>query len=374
MLALVLLAVLASAGKDVSELTKKPCPPHNSKMLCENCKCFGATKHTHHNITHREDCAKAAYDAGHKYYSWLRYGAELLCSFGTHPDKDIVHPREKATDKEACVEYPDSNTTRPWRIYELDVNTDNCACERVEVKEDHKGYKCRGFESIINWSFRKRKIAKSPEHCGLYAYKEGYETFSYLNVGPPPVKADGTKEDDTRWCMFGHKISSEDSCKVGTAAESVRTKDGKGAIKTINPKWSIYSVSKCNEEYKAYKFSSCPGGNGNMEPQTTPLMAAGALDPHSKSGHIACCTESQEGTAEQKCTVLDAQANCLSTSAVSYYDAVAACKANNKIVCKNTYQLKNCCNLSNDQKCGFMSKYYWTQEQVNALADPKQMP
>lgn len=328
-------------------------------MLCEGCKCFGATKHTHLNITNREDCAVAAWDAGYKYYSWLRYGSELLCSYGTHANESIVHKREEATETEVCVTHKDTGLNRPWRIYQMDENTDNCDCQSVEVAVKEAGFKCRGFESIIQWKYRKRKVAKSAQHCGLYAYKEGHETFSYLDVGPPEDK---TTQVDTRWCMFGHKISSEHACKKEASPHTT------GAVKTKNPKWSIYSAV-CNEQYNAFQISTCKAFAQTMvwNPATpTP-------NPNNAEAYTACCaTDQSVGQATDKCKVQHNNA-CIGTEKVSYYAAKATCKGLGMRLCDNLLELTNCCPDGADL-CGFKSKFYWSNELLNPMADEKTMP
>lgn len=341
MLALVLLAVFATATEE--------CEDVGSKMLCENCKCFGASKHTHVNITSRQACAEAAFKEGMKYYSWLRYGKELLCSFGTHKEKNAKGVEKViGTEEQTCIAAQDKNTQRPWRIYQLDDNKDNCRCETVEAVLKHAGYKCDGFSRIRKWVPDRRRTAKSAEHCGLMAYQAGHAYFSFLNSGVPDAG-----ELDTRWCIFGHKVSSVDSCET-------KKFDAK------NDKWGIYTTA-CNEKHFAYKHATC-NNRASVGNYLTVGTTNAIPDSTSKSEtYTACCSADKTVADDKRCTVT-VPGNILSClgdgEEVDYYTARATCESHNMRLCEDWEELVYCCQ---NPTCGFNSKFFWTSKLSNGL-------
>lgn len=325
------------------------CPDVGSKLLCENCKCFGASKHTHLNITERQKCAKAAHEAGMKYYSWLRFGKELLCSFGTHietiktgankGDKKVIGTEEDTCD----VTGRDTKTVRPWRLYEIDDNTDNCKCETVEETLVHDGYKCDGFERIRKWIPANRRTAKSAKHCGLLAYQSGHEYFSYRNTGVP-----NPGDPDERWCVFGHMTSSEAACNVNqTLAKDSR--------------WGVYKTV-CNERHYAVLQGTCgnpqiygTGMNNEVPPSTTVV------------GYTACCNTDDQAPNDQKCFLTEPgnPQMCIGVTPVDYYTARSTCEAHNLQLCEDILDLARCCQFNPLNTCGFSGKYYWTSKLSN---------
>jgi hypothetical protein len=342
-----------------------PCPDYSSELICENCKCFGATKFNYKKngdtpIITREDCAAAAHAAQATYYSWLRNGAELFCSFNTfkadaHAHRLFDKMIDEPTESEVCglrQEDPvtglqtsgrDVNTVKPWKIFKLNPNTENCSCQIVTGHLVERKKKCGGYEKLEHLKHnRTPTIANTKDECAKMAFQAGYTKFSYRT--------------DKEWCMYGHYYSDDVACN----APADNNEGTMGWVVTKNDNWGIYSA-ECAEKYYTYSMSmqggACVANTGQAFPKNTPSMA-----------HVACCPDVQHQqftVGGATCMRKDSTTGqCFADGPKTYTEANVICTAAGLVMCPTDVAVSTCCGSD----CAGDSAQYWTASMVSVGA------
>lgn len=95
----------------------------------------------------------------------------------------------------------------PWSIYKLFNTCKTCA----KVIFDEPCSKCK-CSSVHHIKFRKKdqqEKAASKQACAEKAYEAGFMYASY-------------RDDDEKFCYYGHEKSTEEECKAGKRRENTK--------------------------------------------------------------------------------------------------------------------------------------------------------
>jgi len=342
-------ALFAAAvfGNTISSVATPACPDYSSELVCENCKCFGATKFNYKKtgdqaIITRSDCAQAAHDAGATYYSWLRNGAELFCSFNTHLEHGHVKfdiMIDNPTEEEVCgASTMDTDTTKPWKVFKLNPNTENCNCQIVIGRMAAEDHKCAGFEKLEKLKHgRTPATASDANACAKLSYQAGYTLFSY--------------RADKEWCMYGHYYSDQEACESPNfvAADN----------------WDIMTA-ECAENYFTYTLDGC-------------VVPAGVEYAKSDAAaHVVCCplgadpADYMGNSPTASCSRVDPSTNeCFSTTPKSFTEAQAICAAAGMDTCQGPSEIQTCCGTGCGGGAGNSAKW-WTATMASISASSPQ--
>jgi hypothetical protein len=239
---------LTKLGPHQIEENQQDCPSGifktKSYKMCENCRCanhgskFGA-KVIDDQDNPRLACENMAIAAGASYYSFLKVGPGFR---NLGPNKNQFHPanrycqydsRDSTGNKLADVatladcETNQKNTQsspaikRPWAIYKL-FNTCK-TCSKVIYDEPCTNCKCSSVHRIISRKPEQQEKAASKQACAEKAYEAGFMYASY-------------RDDDEKFCYFGHEKSTEDECIAGKRREGTKAP------------WSILEIQCLDEQ------------------------------------------------------------------------------------------------------------------------------